>query len=125
MTISGIALIVFILFSVAHLAAEAARSRAGRYFTKPDLLPVLALYYVASAAEPNLLLIAAMICCWLGDVFIMMPDPLSTHRYFKPAVTAVLLGHSFYIADEPEPVQLTPAVPFQIRFHFCGNELRS
>lgn len=98
MTIHGIVLIIFILFSLIHLACEAVRFKAGRYLTKPILLPALALYYVTSAVQPNVLLVAALTCSWLGDVFIMMPDPHNTHRYFKPAVTAALLGHILYVA---------------------------
>lgn len=98
MTVSGIFLILFIIFSLAHLAAEAAWSQAGRYITKPFLMPVLALYYMASAAQPNPILIAAVVCGWLGDIFLMIPDPQKAGRYFKPGLTAFLLGHVFYMA---------------------------
>jgi uncharacterized membrane protein YhhN len=98
MTASGIFLMIFILFSATHLAAEAVRSRAGRYITKPFLLPALALYYVTSAGELNALLIAALVCGWLGDILLMIPDPQKTGRYFKPGLIAFLLGHILYIA---------------------------
>jgi uncharacterized membrane protein YhhN len=98
MTGSGIFLILFIIISLAHLASEAAWSAAGRYITKPFLMLVLALYYVASAAQPNPVLVAAIACGWLGDIFLMIPDPQKTGRYFKPGLTAFLLGHVLYIA---------------------------
>ena len=98
MTFSGLFLVLFAIFSIGHLAAEAARSKAGRYITKPLLMPALALYYVASAAQPNLLFVAAIVCGWLGDVFLMMPDPQNTRRYLKPGLAAFLLGHILYIA---------------------------
>lgn len=98
MTVSEMLLMIFILFSLAHLAAEAAWSRTGRYITKPFLMPFLLLYYVTSAGELNGLLIAALAFGWLGDVFLMIPDPRNTRRFFKPGLLAFLLGHILYIA---------------------------
>jgi uncharacterized membrane protein YhhN len=98
MTVSGIFLILFIIFSLGHLVSEAAWSRRGRYITKPLLMPMLTLYYVASASQPNLILISAIVCGWLGDIFLMIPDPQKTRRYFKPGLAAFLLGHILYIA---------------------------
>jgi uncharacterized membrane protein YhhN len=98
MTISGILLILFIIFSLAHLASEAVWSQPGRYITKPLLMPALALYYVASVAQPNPILIVAIVCGWFGDIFLMIPDPKKTRRYFKPGLAAFLLGHILYIA---------------------------
>jgi uncharacterized membrane protein YhhN len=98
MTASGIFLVLFIISAFAHLASEAAASPAGRYVTKPLLMPLLALYYTAAAAEPNPLLIAAVVCGWLGDIFLMIPDQRKTLRYFKPGLAFFLLGHVFYIA---------------------------
>ncbi len=98
MTISGIFLILFIMVSVAHLACEAVWFRIGRYITKPLLMPALAMYYAASAAQLNYVLIAAIVCGWLGDIFLMIPDPQKTRRYFKPGLAAFLFGHILYIA---------------------------
>lgn len=98
MAVSGIFLILFIIISLAHLASEAWRSSAASYITKPLLMPALAMYYVTSAAQPNPLLIAAIVCGWLGDIFLLIPDPQSTRRYFKAGLVAFLLGHVLYIA---------------------------
>jgi uncharacterized membrane protein YhhN len=98
MTVSGIFLIIFTLFSLAHLASEAVSFRAGRYITKPVLMPVLAVYYITSTAQMNPVLVAAIACGWLGDIFLMIPDPQKTRRYFKPGLVAFLLGHILYIA---------------------------
>lgn len=97
MTVSGIILFIFIIFSFAHIACEAVRSMTGRYITKPFLMPLLLLYYMASAAQLNFILIAALTCGWLGDIFLMIPDPRKTRRYFKPGLAAFLLGHILYI----------------------------
>jgi uncharacterized membrane protein YhhN len=98
MTASGIFLIIFIIICIAHLTSEAMWSLVGRYITKPVLMPALALYYVSSAAQPNPVLIAAIVCGWLGDIFLMIPDPQKTRRYFKPGLAVFLLGHVLYIA---------------------------
>jgi len=98
MTVSGIFLILFIIISLAHLVSEAMWSRVGRFITKPLLMPALALYYVTSATQVNPVLIAAIVCGWLGDIFLMIPDPQSTRRYFKAGLVAFLLGHILYIA---------------------------
>jgi len=97
MTVSHALLIAFILISLLHLAAEGARLRVGRYITKPLLMPVLALYYVSSAAHPNPLLAGAILCGWLGDVFLMLPDPQHSGRYFRQGLIFFSFGHILYI----------------------------
>jgi uncharacterized membrane protein YhhN len=91
-------LVAFVALSVAHLAAESARSQAGRFLTKPLLMPALALYYGASAARPDAVLLAALAFGWLGDVFLMIPDPAKTRRWFRPGLVAFLAGHVLYVA---------------------------
>lgn len=98
MTASVIFLILFAIMSAAHLAAEAADSLRGRIITKPFLMPLLAFYYAAAAAELNVVLVAAIACGWMGDVFLMIPDPQKTRRFFKPGLAAFLIGHILYIA---------------------------
>jgi uncharacterized membrane protein YhhN len=111
MTASGILLTLFIIFSLGHLGAEAVQSLKGRYITKPLLMLLLAAYYVAAAAQPNLVLIAAIVCGWLGDIFLMIPDPQKTRRYFKPGLIAFLLGHVLYIAVFAAYLPRASAVP--------------
>jgi uncharacterized membrane protein YhhN len=74
------------------------KSLPGRFITKPFLMLLLALYYAAAAAEPNFLLIAAILFGWMGDIFLMIPDPQKTRRFFKPGLAAFLIGHILYIA---------------------------
>jgi len=97
MTVSHVLLITFILMSFVHLAAEGARLRVGRYITKPFLMPLLALYYVTSAAHPNLFFAGAILCGWLGDVFLMLPDPQNSGRYFRRGLICFSFGHILYI----------------------------
>ncbi len=90
-------LVCLIVFAAAHLIGEALKSMPVRYITKPFLMPSLALYYITSAVEVNWLVIAALVCGWLGDIFLMIPDPEKTRIYFRPGLVAFLLGHVFYI----------------------------
>ncbi len=94
--------VIFLAFftatAIAHLAAEAVSSLPGRFATKPFLVLSLALYYACSAVSVNWLMLAALAGGWLGDIFLMIPDPQKTRRWFRPGLAAFLLGHVFYIA---------------------------
>jgi uncharacterized membrane protein YhhN len=98
MDLPAIFLAFFTATAFAHLAAEAMASLPGRYATKPFLVLSLALYYVSAAPAVNWLMVAALTGGWLGDIFLMIPDPHKTRRWFKPGLAAFLLGHVFYIA---------------------------
>ena len=97
MTVSGIFLILFIIASLVHIACEARQSLIGRYITKPFLMPALGLYYVTSAPQPNFVFVAAIACCWLGDIFLMVTSPQKEGHYFKIGLVSFLLGHLLYI----------------------------
>lgn len=98
MSLSAAGLILFGLISIAHLSFEAVHAEAGRLATKPLLMPALLLYYMASAHAPNIFLMAALFCGWLGDIFLMLPDQRPSRLFFKLGLGAFLLGHVFYIA---------------------------
>ncbi|PKL38836.1 MAG: hypothetical protein CVV44_08180 [Spirochaetae bacterium HGW-Spirochaetae-1] len=95
---STVFLVIFFAFSIAHVAGEGFKLMPARYITKPFLMPSLALYYAFSAQEPSIIMIAAIAGGWLGDIFLMIPDPQKTRRFFKPGLVAFLLGHILYIA---------------------------
>lgn len=97
MTVPDALLIAFILISLVHLAAAGAQASAGRYITKALLMPVLALYYVTSAAHPNSVFVGAILSGWLGDVFLMLPDRQNRGRYFRYGLICFSLGHVLYI----------------------------
>ncbi|HSV97775.1 MAG TPA: lysoplasmalogenase [Spirochaetota bacterium] len=90
-------LVVFIALAAAHVVSEGFKYMPGRYFVKPLLMPALALYYLFSTEAPNGFMLAAIGFGWLGDIFLMVPDPDKTRRYFRPGLVAFLLGHVFYI----------------------------
>lgn len=89
---------MFIGFSLLHIMGEAMEKLPLRYATKPFLLSSLAGYYFFSAGEINYLLLTAVLFGWMGDIFLMIPDPDKTRKYFKPGLAAFLLGHIFYTA---------------------------
>ncbi len=91
-------LVLFIALAVVHVVSEGFSFMPGRYFIKPLLMPSLALYYLSSAESPNPFTIAAIAGGWLGDIFLMIPDPQKTRKYFRPGLVAFLLGHILYIA---------------------------
>jgi len=110
MSFSTAALLIFILVSLAHLAAEALRSRIGRYATKPLLMPALILYCLASAAWGNPLLIIALGFAWLGDVLLLLPAR-HPRRFLIAGIGAFLLGHIFYIAVFASYLSAARSVP--------------
>jgi uncharacterized membrane protein YhhN len=91
-------LLVFGGVACAHLICEGFKLMKARYLLKPLLIPSLSAYYLYSTQALNWFLLAALFACWLGDVFLMIPDPHKTRKYFKPGLVAFLLGHIFYIA---------------------------
>ncbi len=91
-----IILILFIVLSLAHVIGEAFKKKQVRYATKPLLLLSLGVYYYLSADVVNWFMVAAIIFGWLGDIFLMIPDPDKTRKYFKPGLVSFLLGHVFY-----------------------------
>lgn len=90
-------LVTFFILFAAHVSGEALKFMPVRYATKPLLMPSLALYYIFSAQGPEIFMIAAIAGGWLGDIFLMIPDPAKTRRFFKPGLVAFLLGHIFYM----------------------------
>jgi len=90
-------LLPFLLVSLIHLGGELAGSLRVRYLSKPLLMPLLALYYLTGAADPSILMILAIGGGWLGDLFLMIPDPGKTRKWFRPGLAAFLLGHIFYM----------------------------
>jgi uncharacterized membrane protein YhhN len=95
--ISTIILSIFTIFSLTHIIGESFKSLKVRYTTKPFLLITLGLYYFFSVEQVNLWLISAIALGWLGDIFLMLPDPDNSKKYLRPGIAAFLLGHIFYI----------------------------
>ncbi len=98
----------FFICSVADLISCAKGNARGERIAKPFLMPLLLCYYVLSAPVPNPLLIAALVCGFLGDTFL-----LGSGARFLCGLASFLAGHLFYAAAFLQPLVLG-AVPAAI-----------
>ncbi|MBQ2085314.1 MAG: hypothetical protein II464_03510, partial [Oscillospiraceae bacterium] len=69
-------LAVFAAATLAHLVFTWRKDIKGRRWTKPLLIISLLAYYLCVSAAPSKLLIAALICSWIGDILLMWPGDL-------------------------------------------------
>ena len=95
--IEFIFLILFICVSVAQIIAVAKENQKLNFYTKPLLMPLLALYYAFGSLALNsfnwLIVVALLFGCG-GDIFLMLEGKES---YFLIGMVSFLLGHVFYI----------------------------
>ena len=64
-----------------------------RYFTKTLLVPLLTLFYIISVANLNGVILSALICCFLGDFFLLWSQKKT---FFIIGLLSFLMGHIFY-----------------------------
>lgn len=92
-------IILFFLLLVADIAGIELNSETLQYFSKPLLMPVLALYLLTSGIRSPLRLdawiVAALFFSWAGDVLLMFQE--KTPDFFLFGLSAFLLAHIFYI----------------------------
>lgn len=86
-------LAIFILSSVIHLYASIRKMVKLRAVTKPFLLLTLLGWYVCSVDDPSLIVVAALITSWLGDV-LLIPKGV---KWFSIGGTSFMLSHIFFI----------------------------
>jgi uncharacterized membrane protein YhhN len=89
--------IILGLYALTGLIHELSAIRfweANRKFTKAALMPLLLLYYTAAAANVLPVACIAIMCSWLGDVFLIRKDD---PKFFRLGMAAFLLSHVFYI----------------------------
>ena len=81
--------------SVTHLAACGLGKSRLRYATKLLLMPLVAAIYYALAAHPSPVVLAAMLCGWFGDFFMIYK-----HRdsFLAAGMAAFGVGHILYVA---------------------------
>ena len=81
--------------SVTHLAACGLGRQRLRYLTKLMLMPLVCGLYMALTGKPSLVVVAAMLCGWAGDWFMIYK-----HReaFLAAGMAAFGLGHIFYVA---------------------------
>jgi uncharacterized membrane protein YhhN len=81
-------------FAVIDWTAVAAGWKRVRFITKPATLLALILWFslVGGWRGPLLWFGLALICSWLGDVFLLLPQ-----RWFAAGLASFLAAHVFYI----------------------------
>lgn len=85
-------LIAFIIISILNVIFNYGENKKGIYLTKPLIMPLLILHYVASTSKVNIILIGALLCGFLGDVFL-----LDSKKYFINGLLSFFCGHVLYI----------------------------
>lgn len=107
----GTKLVIGVLFCIIffmHIVFIKIEYKKGCYYTKPLLMPLLASYYILSAAEVNKFIVIALVFGFLGDVFLMWPDRKNN---FMVGLGAFLLGHICYILLFLQRVSFVKDVP--------------
>ena len=89
--ISILVLIVFLLSSVFNIFSHLIDYKKGAAISKTLLMPTLALYYVISSSDMSFLILLALLCSFIGDLFLL--DNLR----IKHGLIAFMVGHGFYI----------------------------
>lgn len=86
-------LLLYILFSLAHLWFSWRDERKARAMTKPFLLIFLLLYYLKASAAPELFLALALFTSWLGDVLLIPKG----NKWFALGGVSFMLSHLFFV----------------------------
>ena len=103
---SLILLIIFAFISLIHLLGELLvdfgkdKFVLARLITKPLLIPLLLAFFVSSLLSFSVYevwFVIALVFGFLGDVFLMIPDPEKKLLGLKLGLSAFLLGHISYI----------------------------
>ncbi len=69
-----------------------------RYITKPLIIPFLILFYISSnELTVNWWVVTALLWGFLGDVFLMIPDPEKKDLWLRAGLISFLFGHVLYI----------------------------
>lgn len=89
-TASIICLILLAIVSAIHLWGP-----WNRYYSKPFLLLLITAYYVTSVQKPSILLIAALLTSWLGDVLLMPKG----HGWFTAGGISFMISHFLFISN--------------------------
>jgi len=93
MTLKVLIMIFFVIVAVGDVFAVKYEKIKLRYFTKPLLVPLLALFYITNVANPNGFILSALICCFLGDLFLLWSQKKT---FFIVGLLSFLVGHIFY-----------------------------
>lgn len=84
---------LLIIVSAIHLYHSWKEDKPARNKTKGFLLPLIIAYYLASAANPEWLLVAALLASWLGDVLLIPKG----HLWFSLGGIAFAASHVLFV----------------------------
>lgn len=83
---------LFILFAVLYVYSGYKSIKKMEYFSKPFLLPLLAVVYGIAVTDINIYIIMAILFGFLGDFLLMFEGD----KFFIGGLLSFLLGHIFY-----------------------------
>jgi uncharacterized membrane protein YhhN len=104
LAIGGLFCIAFIM----HMIFTKKEYNRGRCYTKPFLMPLLAIYYISSVAEVNKFIMMALVFGLMGDVFLMWPERKNN---FMLGLGAFLIGHLCYVLLFLQGISFAKNVP--------------
>lgn len=89
---------MYIVVSVVNIWGRYKGDDRNNYVTKPLLMPLLAIGYIlASGSNVSWVVVAALVFCTLGDVFLMLPEKKKGElRWFFRGLFSFMLGHLCY-----------------------------
>lgn len=99
---------LFCLTFIMHIVFIKIEYNKGRYYTKPLLMPLLAIYYMVGAVEFNKLILIALVFGFVGDVFLMWSERKNN---FIVGLIAFLLGHLCYVLLFLQNISFAKDVP--------------
>lgn len=103
-SLSIVFLSLFFLFSIVDIASVKYGSKRFQRIFKPLLMPMLLAFYIACSAAmgktPDIFIVLALVCGFLGDTFL-----LGSGSFFTCGLLAFLLGHLFYISAFLRPLE--------------------
>ncbi|MCJ7689730.1 MAG: lysoplasmalogenase [Clostridiaceae bacterium] len=99
---------LFCITFVMHMIFTKNGYARGRIYTKPLLMPLLAIYYISSVAEVNKLIVMALVFAFMGDVFLMWSERKDN---FLVGLGAFLIGHICFIFLFVENISFEKDVP--------------
>jgi len=108
MALRVLIMIFFVIVAVGDVFAVKYDKVKLRYFTKTLLVPLLALFYIISAANLNRLILSALICCFLGDFFLLWSKEKA---FFIAGLLSFLMGHIFYTIAFLQTTSFLSGVP--------------
>ena len=93
MVLRVLIMIFFIIVAVGDVFAVKHDKVKLRYFTKTLLVPLLTLFYIISVVNLNGVILVALICCFLGDFFLLWSQKKT---FFIAGLISFLIGLIFY-----------------------------